>query len=117
MSSSTIPSVFQRPDIGDAYQETFDALGRAYWDASKIEDKDLIHGTQEAIGDIITAIDEQDLANNTAVFIQLMPKIEAVNSALTTIQSQISNITRNINTASTVLSAISKILSLTTSLT
>jgi hypothetical protein len=74
MSTQTMPSVLQNADLAAAYQKTFDALGRAYWDASDIPNKDLIHGTQEAIGDIITAFDEEDLAHNTALFLELRPR-------------------------------------------
>jgi hypothetical protein len=102
----------QNPDAAATYQAVYDALGRAYWEASDINSKDLIYGAQEAIGEIITTLDEQDLANNTNVFNQLRPKIVAVNASLETIQAQISSITKNINTASTVISAISKALSL-----
>jgi hypothetical protein len=112
MNSPTLPAVLQNPDPAAAYQTTFDALGKAYWDASDMASKDLLHGTQEAIGEIITAYDEQDLANNTALFIQLTSKIKAINDALKTIQDEITTITKNINTAATVISAISTVLSL-----
>ncbi len=112
MSSMTIPPVLQNPDLGDAYQDTFDALGRAYWDASDIASKDLVHGTQEAIGHIITAIDEHDLAHNTELFLELTPKIKAVNEALEEIKNCITKITKNIDTAADVISAVSKLLSL-----
>ena len=102
----------QNPDPADAYESLFDALGKAYWDATTIENKDLLHGTQEAVGDIITACDEQDLTTNTQLFIQLTPKIKAINTALTEIQSKITKITSNINTASTVIAAISRAMSL-----
>ena len=106
------PAVLQNADPGDAYQALFDALGRAYWEASTVENKDLIHGAQESVGEIITAIDEQELADNTALFNQLAPKIKATNDALKKIQDQINNITRNISTAASVLAAIAKVLSL-----
>lgn len=109
---STTSPILQNPDAAATYQAVYDALGRAYWEASDINSKDLIYGAQEAIGEIITALDEQDLSNNTNVFNQLRPKIVAVNASLETIQAQISTITKNINTASTVISAISKALSL-----
>jgi hypothetical protein len=112
MSSKTIPSLLQNPDLAAAYQDTFDALGRAYWDASDIASKDLIHGTQEAIAKIITAIDEQDLASNTALLIKLTPKIKAVNTALEEIKDCITKITKNIDTAADVISTVSKLLSL-----
>jgi hypothetical protein len=109
--SSAPATLPQDLDPGAAYQAAYDALGKAYWDASDINSKDLIHGTQQAIGDILTAIDEQQLATNTALFIQLTPKIKAINDALKNIQNQITSITKNIDTASTVISAISKVLS------
>jgi hypothetical protein len=107
--SSPIP---QNPDVTATYQAVYDALGRAYWEASDINSKDLIYGAQEAIGEIITTLDEQDLSSNTTLFVQLKPKIDAVNASLQKIQAQISTITKNISTASTVLSVISKALSL-----
>ena len=110
--STAVPSVLQNPDPGATYQAAYDALGRAYWDASDIQSKDLIYGAQQAIGDILTAIDEQQLATNTALFIQLTPKIKAINAALTEIQKQIATITKNIDTAATVIAAITKVLSL-----
>jgi|ERR1035438_3968124 predicted restriction endonuclease len=108
-ASSPLP---QNPDPGATYQAAFDALGQAYWDASDIDSKDLIHGTQMAIGDILTAINQQQLTTNTALFIQLTPKIKAINTALAEIQTDITKITRNINTTATVVSAVSKVLSL-----
>jgi hypothetical protein len=110
---STSPSpVLQNPDPAATYQAVYDALGNAYWEASDINSKDLVYGAQQAVGEILTALDEQGLANNTQVFIQLQPKIAAVNATLKTIQDQISTITKNISTASTVISVISKALSL-----
>jgi len=111
MSTAASP-VLQNPDPGTTYQAAYDALGKAYWDASDIQNKDLIYGAQHAIGDILTAIDEQQLATNTALFIQLTPKIKAINAALTEIQKQIATITKNIDTAATVIAAITKVLSL-----
>jgi hypothetical protein len=110
--STTPTSILQNPDAAATYQAVYDALGRAYWEASDINSKDLIYGAQEAIGEIISALDAQDLATDTNVFIQLRPKITAVNASLQTIQTQISAITKNISTAATVIAAINKALSL-----
>ena len=108
----TLPEALKNPDPADAYQELFDALGRAYWDASDIDSKDMIHGAQESVGKILTAIDKQDLADNTAIFLHLAPQIQATNAALKKIQRDIDKITKNINTSISVISAISKVLSL-----
>jgi archaellum component FlaC len=112
MSSTPIPPALNNPDIGTLYQDVYDALGRAYWDATDLHSKDLVHGAMEAIGDIITAIDEEDLAHNTELFNELKPKIDGVNTALSQIKDQINQITKNIATASTVIAAVSKVLSL-----
>ncbi len=109
MASST---VLQGPDLGAAYQKLYDALGRAYWDASDVPSKDLVHGAQEAIGEIITAINKQGLADNTALFAKMGAKIKATNAALKKIEGQIDQITKNIQTAASVIDAISKILAL-----
>ena len=111
MSSPASP-LLQNPDPGATYQAAYDALGKAYWDASDIQSKDLVYGAQQAIADILTAFDEQQLATNTALFIQLTPKIKAINTALAQIQAQIATITKNIDTAATVLSTINKAMSL-----
>lgn len=112
MSSSPIPTALQAPDVGATYQAAFDALGRAYWDASDIVSKDLVHGAMEALGEIITAINQQDLAHNTQLFNQLKPKIDGVNMALKQIKDQINQITKNISTAAIVIGAVGKVLSL-----
>lgn len=111
MSAAASP-LPQNPDPGTTYKAAYDALGKAYWDASDVAGKDLVYGAQQAIGDIITAIDQQQLATNTALFIQLTPKINAINNALRQIKAQIGSITRNIDTAGTVISAIDKVLSI-----
>jgi len=111
MSAAPSP-ILQNPDPGATYQAAYDALGRAYWDASDVHSKDLIYGAQQAIGDILTAINQQQLTANTALFVQLTPKIKAINTALAAIQEQITTITKNIDTAATVISAVTKVLSL-----
>jgi hypothetical protein len=100
------------PDPAIAYQALYDALGKAYWDASTLEDKDLVHGAQEAIYNILTQIDQQDLENNTELFQKLKPTIDATNKTLSKIKDEIAQITKDISTAATVVSAISTVLSL-----
>ena len=111
-----VPPVLTNPSSVQAYQDLYDALGRAYWDASDINSKDTIQGAREAVYDIITQLDESDLATNTAKFLALKSSINAANDALATIKAQINQITKNINTVGTVIGAISKVLSLTSAL-
>lgn len=111
-TSSLTPPIAQPPDLADAYQELFDQLGTAYWHATDMESKDLLHGTQAAIGDILTALDDDQLANNTAAFTAILPKVKAVNDALKQIQETITKITKDIDTAGKVLMAVNKLLTL-----
>jgi hypothetical protein len=112
MSASLTPPIAQPPDLAMAYEQLYDELGRAYWHATDIESKDLLHGTQAAIGDIITAMDEDELAENTAAFTAMLPKVKAVNDALKEIQDRITRITKDIDTASKVLAAVNKVLTM-----
>jgi len=100
------------PDPGDAYQALYDTLGDAYWQASDITGKDTIHGLQEEIGKIIDAIDQQQLKDNTDLFIKIGAQVQATNSALKDLQTSINSITKNITTAGKVISAITTVLSL-----
>jgi hypothetical protein len=110
--STNLPQVLANPDTAASYQTVFDALGKAYWDAPDQASKDQIHAAQQSIGDILTQLDEQDLANNTEAFTQLQSKIKAANDALKVIQDQISQITKDVGTAGAVVAAVSKVLSL-----
>jgi len=104
------------PDSVQAYQELYDALGRAYWDATDIQSKDTVQGAREAVYDIITNLDEAQLDANTAKVLALVPTIKSANAAIAKIQDSIDQITKNINTAASVIAAISKVLSLTSAL-
>jgi hypothetical protein len=106
-------SVLKNPTTIDAYQALYDALGRAYWDASTIDAKDLIQGVRESIYDIITDLDEAQLDANATALLAIQPKIEDTNDALKKIKESINVITKNINTAATVISTISKVVAIT----
>jgi hypothetical protein len=111
-----VSPVLSNPTSVDAYQALYDALSRAYWEASDLVSKDTIHGAQEAVYDIITQLDEAQLEANTTKFLALIPVIKNANAALAKIQSSIEQITKNISTAATVIAAINKVLSLTSML-
>ncbi|HEX7157716.1 MAG TPA: hypothetical protein VF214_01780 [Edaphobacter sp.] len=111
-----VSPVLTNPTSVETYQALYDALSRAYWEASDIVSKDTIHGAQEAVYDIITQLDEAQLEANTAKFLALVPAIKNTNAALQKIQNSIDQITKNISTAATVIAAINKVLSLTSAL-
>ncbi len=107
--------ILKKPETIDDFQTLYDALGRAYWEASDIQSKDRIQGAREAIYDIITDLDEAQLEANTALFLAIEPKIQQTCVILKKIQDDIDNITKNITTAATVVSTINKIISLAAS--
>ena len=96
----------------DAYQNLYDILGRAYWEASDIDAKDRIQGARDAIYDIITELNIAKLKANTALFLALAPKIKHTNQALEKIKDDIAGITRNITTAATVVAAVTRALNI-----
>lgn len=111
-----VPPALTNQDTIDAYQDLYNALGRAYWDASDLHSKDTVQGARDAVFDIITQLDEQDLQANTQKFLALLGTVNDTNKALAGIRDQITQITKNINTAANVIAAISKVLSFTSGL-
>lgn len=94
------------------YQALYDALGRAYWDASSVDEKDQIQGARDMTYQIITDLDSAQLAENTEKYVALQAKIASVNKALAKVKQDIANITKNLTTAANVLSAIDKVVQL-----
>ncbi len=106
------PSLPTNPDPIETYKALYDVLGRAYWEASDLNAKDTIQGARDAIYQILTDLNAAKLDANTTLFLQLKSKIEDSNKALEKIEKEISQITKNISTASSVVAAIAKVLSL-----
>ena len=109
--STPISPLLQNPDPGAAYKAVFDALTTLYWEAPD-SSKDLIVQAKDAVGDILTQLDQQGLTSNTALFLKIAPKINAANASLKTIQDQIASITKDVSITANVISAISKVLSM-----
>jgi len=111
-----ISPILTHPSSVEAYQDLYNALGRAYWEASDIQSKDTVQGARDAIYDIITQLHQAQLEGNTARFIAIVPAIQSANAALKSIQTSIDQITKNISTVATVIAAINRILSFAGSL-
>jgi hypothetical protein len=110
------PPILKKPETIDDYQALYDALGRAYWEASDIQSKDVIQGARESIYDIISDLDEAQLEANTSLLLAVEPKIKQTCATLKKIQSNIDDITKNIATAAKVVDAINKVLSIAAAL-
>jgi hypothetical protein len=106
------PPSLSNPETIVTYKALYDPLGRAYWEASDINAKDTIQGVRDAIYDILTDLNIAQLKANTALYLAVMPKIRHTNAALGKIKDDISSITKNINTAATVMASITKVLAI-----
>jgi hypothetical protein len=111
-TSTTVPAALDTTDVIAAYKALYDTLGRAYWEASDINAKDQIQGTRDAIYDILTDFNIGQLQTNTAAYLALTARIKHANGALEKIKDEINQITKNITTAASVVSAITKVLNI-----
>jgi len=114
--SPSLPPAFSNPDTVATYKSLYDILGRAYWEASDVNAKDTIQGARDSIYEILTDLNAAKLEANTALFLALQAKIRDTNKALDEIKEKVNNITKNISTASSVIAAIAKVLSITPAL-
>ena len=112
VTSPALPPAFSNPDTIETYKALYDILGRAYWEASDLNAKDTIQGARDSIYEILTDLNVAKLDANTALFQSLKTKIRDSNKALDEIKEKINNITKNISTASNVIAAIAKVLSI-----
>ncbi len=98
-------------DVQDAYSDLYDALNDAYWAASTIEGKDLLHGLAEAVYDIDSQLNVADVKSRDDEFKQLTTSVGIVNAKLQTLQTEIDGIVHNISVATSVVNATVKVLS------
>lgn len=110
--SVALPPALTDPDTIETYKTLYDVLGRAYWEASDLTAKDTIQGARDAIYEILTDLNIAKLEANTALFLALKTKIRDSNKALEEIRDRINAITKNISTASSVIAAIAKVVSI-----
>ncbi len=111
MGTPNASPVLQNPDLAKSYQAVYDLLTQAYWEASDVNSKDLIYGVQKVLADIIDELDVDDVAALTQKWVALKPKIDTANQGLQKIKDEVNQITKNIGTAATMVSSITKVLS------
>jgi len=111
-SQAALAPALTNPDTIQTYKTLYDVLGRAYWEASDITAKDTIQGARDAIYEILTDLNRAKLDANTTLFLALKSKIRDSNKALDEVKGRINTITKNISTASSVIAAIAKVVSI-----
>ena len=97
-------------DVRDALQELYTKLNTAYWDATTIQTKDRLRGLAEAVEDVISTLNAQQINENTVQFAQLQATMGIINTKLTQLKADINNIIHNIQTTRDVATGIDKAL-------
>jgi hypothetical protein len=105
-----VPEALTGEDAIARYKTLYETLGRAYWEASDLHSKDTIQGAREAVYEILTDLNIAKLKANTAAYVALMTKVTDANCALETIRRDIGTITKNITTAASVITAVTRVL-------
>lgn len=93
-------------DYQKALQALYDLLNQAYWYASTIEAKDALNGLAQAVSEILTTLNQGALDSNTAAYATLKSDVDAVNTKLNSVQTQINNWIHAISIATQVTGAI-----------
>ena len=94
-----------------AYQQLFDALTQAYWDATEISTKDEITSLKDELLDIIQNLDQVKIQAGTEILSQVTAQLATVNKELKDLKDDLTRITKRISTIGQVASAIDKAIS------
>lgn len=108
----TLPPNLTSPETIATYKTLYELLGQVYWEASDLNAKDTIQAARDTLYEILTDLNTAKLEANTVLFLSLKNKIYKSNEALEQIRDRIKTITKNISTASSVIAAIAKVLSI-----
>ena len=95
-------------EVHDVFGELYQRLTDAYWVASTMVDKDRFRGAADAVFDILTALNREDIKSRTAEYTNLKEKVAAVTKKLAALQSEIDSIIYNVTVATSVVQAIGK---------
>ena len=101
-------------DVHDAFEELYYALNDAYWAASTIQDKDRIRGIQDVVFQILTGLNQADIASRSADFKALAGTFVSVQAKLDALQKDVDQIIHATQVAAKVVSGITKALALAT---
>ena len=92
-------------DVFQAYQNLYELMDKAYWTASTIQDKDRIRGIEDAISDILTALNAADIKARTQDYADCKNLVDATNHRLDKLKSQIDSIIHVVKIATQVVKA------------
>ena len=101
-----------RQELHAEYQELYNLVRQAYWDAKEIETKDKLLKLKEAISDILTGLNRADLESRTPEFEALNNSTTAVNANLDALKKEIDTFVHDVKLASQIVSRIDKVIGL-----
>lgn len=99
-------------DLRDAYHAVHDVLATLYWQCPDATTRGVVFAAREQVGQILDALNQQQLDQNTQEFAALLPKVQATNVALADLQGEVSRMTHDLGTVAKVVNAIGLALSL-----
>lgn len=111
MANGTTSEV-SRQEVCDAFQSLFDQLKDGYWAATTTEDKDTIKGLEDAVFDILTQLNQEDIESRDADFKALTGTVKGIVPRLEKLKNDIDQVVRNVKIATSVAQALDEAISL-----
>ena len=108
----TPKAAVRQEEVHDAFEELYYALKDAYWAASTIQDKDRIRGIQDVVFEIITALNQTDIASRTEAFKELTDSFATAQKKLKALQNDVDKIIHATEIATKVMQGITKALAM-----
>jgi hypothetical protein len=99
-------------DYTASLEQLHDLLTNAYWVATSIEAKDALTGLSQAVFDILTTFEQEEIETATPEYVALKGTVNAVNVKLQAVQTQINDWIHKIDVATKVVGAIAQALAL-----
>lgn len=113
MGTPEVPAALQNPEaLAASYKQVYDDLKAAYWNAADDASRNLISDVLEKIAEIITVLDQMEIAALTEQYLALKPKIDGANARLQELQRQAHQIITDMAIAGKVIAGITKLLSM-----
>jgi cobalamin biosynthesis Mg chelatase CobN len=92
----------------DTMQELFNLLNQAYNSAPSLDAEIAINDLADAVSAILTQLNQQGLADDTAQLEALQPSVDAVNTQLATAQAQVNNWVKDLGDAAQIAGVMDK---------
>lgn len=106
----------QLDDLSSALKALINAINDAYWSAGDIHSKDTLYNLGQLVTNAYDEIEEEDLAADDAALKSFKTTLAQVNTNLQAVKAQINSLTKSVQDAAAVASAIDKVVSTATAI-